>query len=249
MIDVYNLFFYHSISEDDPANGLDITSQIQGIDHFARLTNSSCFITDFDRHEMIYRSEHLLYVDEASNNELQRNCENPYWALVSEQTLAHLVQLKKKYPEGGKEIDIADYNTHICTIEYPIILHKKEVFVNQKFTPLVMKKDGITKIGLFVINPSTCDHLESFIITDSGQRWRFNFEKGIFHIYDLATTLTIIEKAILLRVQKGMTIDEIACDMSLSASTIKTHRRKIFDKLLVKTMPEALTVIANYNLM
>ena len=112
-----------------------------------------------------------------------------------------------------------------------------------------MRSDGITKIGLFVINPSTSNHMESFIITQSQIRYRFDFEAGVYKSFDLASTLSVMEKAILKRVQKGMTIEEIADSLNLSVSTIKTHRTRIFKKLQVRSMPEALTVIGNYHLL
>ena len=112
-----------------------------------------------------------------------------------------------------------------------------------------MRSDGITKIGLFVINPSTSNHMESFIITQSQIRYRFDFEDGVYKSFDLASTLSVMKKAILQRVQKGMTIEEIADSLNLSVSTIKTHRTRIFKKLQVRSMPEALTVIGNYHLL
>lgn len=132
---------------------------------------------------------------------------------------------------------------------YPIIIRRRKFFINQKFTPLVMRSDGITKIGLFIISPSTCDHIESFIITQSQIRYRFDFKEGAYKTFDLDASLSTQEKLILQRVQKGLTIEEIAEDLNLSVSTIKTHRMRILKKLQVRTMPEALTVIGNYHLL
>lgn len=112
-----------------------------------------------------------------------------------------------------------------------------------------MRSDGITKIGLFIISPSTCDHIESFIITQSQIRYRFDFKEGAYKTFDLDASLSTQEKLILQRVQKGLTIEEIAEDLNLSVSTIKTHRMRIFKKLQVRTMPKALTVIGNYHLL
>ena len=111
-----------------------------------------------------------------------------------------------------------------------------------------MRTDGINKIGLFLINPSTSNHLESFIITQSEIRWRFDVEKGQYKRFNLRTSLSFKEKVILERIKKGMTNEEIASNLNLSVPTIKTHRMRIFKKLSVKTIAEALTVIGNYNL-
>lgn len=55
----------------------------------------------------------------------------------------------------NEQFSIEEYANHVCTIDYPIILHNREMFINQKFTPLQMRNDGITKIGLFTANYST----------------------------------------------------------------------------------------------
>lgn len=93
-----------------------------------------------------------------------------------------------------------------------------------------MRTDGITKIGLFLINPSTSNHLESFIITQSEIRWRFDVEKGQYKRFNLRTSLSFKEKVILERIKKGMTNEEIASNLNLSVPTIKTHRMRIFKK-------------------
>lgn len=248
MQDVNTLFFNNSTCDEETISKTVIDMQIKGIDTFARLTNSTAFIIDFDRHKMLYRTDRMLFLDQISYNDYQRECENPYWGLVTEDTLNYLLLLRKNYPLLHQAMDAEDYRMHICSIDFPIIVKKHEFFINQKFSPLVMRTDGITKIGLFLINPSTSNHLESFIITQSEIRWRFDVEKGQYKRFNLRTSLSFKEKVILERIKKGMTNEEIASNLNLSVPTIKTHRMRIFKKLSVKTIAEALTVIGNYNL-
>lgn len=248
MQDVNTLFFNNSVGGEELDSRYSLDSIIKGIDSFARLTNATCFMIDFDSHKMLYQSDKMLYLENFADNERQRECENPYWSFVDEETLNKLLLIRTKYPLVGRTMGNADYQTHICTIDYPIIIKRHKFFINQKFTPLVMRSDGITKIGLFVISPSTSDHMESFIITQSHIRYRFDFRAGVYRTFDLDASLSAQEKLILQRVQKGFTIEEIAEDLHLSISTIKTHRGRIFKKLQVRTMPEALTVIGNYHL-
>lgn len=61
--------------------------------------------------------------------------------------------------------------------------------------------------------------------------------------------MSLVEKAILHRARKGMTNEEIAHNLFFSVNTVKTHRMRIFKKLKVDTITEALTVIANYQLL
>lgn len=249
MDDVNSLFFNNAMTDDYSITENVISELIKGARANARLTNSRILVIDFDSHNLLYRSQNMPYLDEAGYEDVQRECEHPYWGLIKKDTLDFLLEIKENYLMAGKDMTLEEYSTHICTIDYPIVIKKHEFFINQKFTPLVMRTDGITRIGVFTVGPSTSDELSSFFITDSGKRWCFNRSRGCYEVFNLSTTLSVVEKVILGRVQKGFTIEQIADNLNLSVSTIKTHRMRIFKKLHVQSISEALTVIGNYHLL
>lgn len=247
MIDANYLFFNHATSKEVEVD-IDISSLVKTVDAAARISCLSTFVIDFDSHELLYRSEQLVYIDESTVKDKQRECANPYWSIISENTLEKLQQIRNHYIMPGKQLSGNDYTNHVCTIDYPIIIRNHELFITQKFTPLVMRKDGITKIGMFTINYLNKKDIESSIIAPSGKRFRFNFEECQFDEYDLGITLSLVEKAILHRARMGMTNEEIAKSLYISINTVKTHRLRIFKKLQVETINEALAVIGNYQL-
>lgn len=247
MLDANYLFFNHATSKEDE-DEIDIKSLIKTVDAAARISCLSSFVVNFDSHELLYRSEQLVYIDESTINDKQRDCANPYWSIVSEETLEKLLMIKHHYIMPEKQLSENDYANHVCTVDYPIIIRNHELFITQKFTPLVMRNDGITKIGLFTINYSNKKEFESNIIAPSGKRFRFNLEERRYDEYDLGVTLSLVEKAILHRARMGMTNEEIAQNLYISINTVKTHRLRIFKKLQVETINEALAVIGNYQL-
>lgn len=247
MLDANCLFFNNATSKDDDGN-FDLMSIINTVDAAVRLSNLSTFVIDFDSHELLYRSKQLVYIDEATIDDQQRICANPYWSIVSEDTLEKLLIIRTNYLLVGNQLRSEEYANHVCTIDYPIILRNHELFITQKFTPLVMRNDGITKIGMFTINHSNKKVIESSIIAHSAKRFLFNFEKRQYIEYDLNMTLSGVEKAILHRARMGMTNEEIANNLYISINTVKTHRMRIFKKLQVETINEALAVIENYRL-
>lgn len=247
MLDVNYLFFNHA-PQDKFEEDIDIAQMIKIIDASSRLNGLSTFVIDFDTHKLIYQSERLSYIDESSIKDQQRICANPYWSLISEDTLENLMTIRNNYILPGMLLPEEDYMKHICTIDYPIILRNHELFITQKFTPLVMRNDGITKIGLFTINHSNKKKIECSIITQSGKRFYFDFCNRRFEEYDLGITLSLVEKAILHRARMGMTNEMIAKSLYISVNTVKTHRMRIFKKLHVETITEALAVIGNYHL-
>lgn len=243
-----NLLFFNHASTASEADNFHLDSVISSIDASARISGQSAFIIDFDEHRVLYRAERLIYVDESTCDDIKRECANPYWSLASENTLSKLLQIRNNYPMMSELLPIEEYSKHICTIDYPISLKNHELFITQKFTPLVMRQDNITRIGLFTINHSNKRAIECMIIAPNGKRFLYDFAKDGFDEFNLESKLTRTEKAILSRAKMGMTCEEIAANLYLSVHTIKTHRARIFKKLNVTTISEALTVIDNYHL-
>lgn len=248
MHDVNRLFFNHANSYGE-TDGQDIRPLLGVVDAMSRIDCASTLVIDFDRHELIYKSDTLIFLDESSIRDIQRDCSNPYWSLVTEETLEKLLLIRNRYLLPGQELSEEDYAHHVNIIDFPILIRGHELFVTQKFTPLIMRNDGITKVGLFTFRHSTKTSMESAIIAPSGKRFRFDFNEGRYTGFDLATTLTLTEKTILHRVKMGMSNEEIAKSLYITVNTVKTHRNKIFKKLHVDSMSEAMSVVGNYNLL
>lgn len=67
MQDVNTLFFNNSKEPDAFEDGaLDMELRIKTIATFARLTNVTCFVIDFDEHRMLYQTEKMLFLNEVS---------------------------------------------------------------------------------------------------------------------------------------------------------------------------------------
>lgn len=245
---INQLFFHHATSKADSISQSELNSVINAVDAQARINNISSIIIDFDNHKMLYRTENLIYVDEATFKDIKRSCAIPYWSFISEDTLSFLLSTKNAYEPLITLLDRNEYAHHICTIDYPIELRKRNIFIHQKFTPLYLRQDGVTSLGLFSFSNSNKQKIDSMILTPSGKRFRFDFDTKSYTEFDLGLVLSFVEKAVLQRAQKGMTIEEIAKDLCISVNTIKTHRLRIFRKLGVTSINEALTIINNYQL-
>lgn len=226
----------------------DYSGFIEGVRAASIANNLSCIIIDFDEHKTIFMSDNLLYLNEVSHNDFVRNSEIPYWSLVSEDTLETLLQIHHDYSNLRLSMSKEEYSRHVCTMDYPINIRGRQFYINSRFVPLKLRPDGITQLGLFTCAPSNRKEMSFLVITTSGKRWIYDFKKRKFSQFDLDIKLSLVEKAILQRARKGMTNEEIAEDLFLSTHTIKSHRLRIFKKLNVKTISEALLVVGNYLL-
>ena len=93
---------------------------IKVVESMARVNGQSVLAIDFDRHEVVYRTENLLYMDEASINDVRRECSNPYWSIITDETLRKLLAIRSNYLLAGEGMSMDDYSGHVCTIDYPI---------------------------------------------------------------------------------------------------------------------------------
>lgn len=86
------------------------------------------------------------------------------------------------------------------------------------------------------------------VLFGRGFRYGFDSEKKRFVQIKEAINISAIEKSIITRASKGMSTVEIAKDLHRSVETIKTHKKRIFKKLDVVSMAEAVTYASNYGL-
>lgn len=222
---------------------------IAAVDASSRLNNQSAILIDFDKHQPLFMSDNLIYLDEATPKDVKRVSPNPYWALVTDETLESLLEIDEKYPKLRSALHKEEYDRHLCIVDYPISIKGKEFYINSRYTPVITHSDGTTRVGLFNFAPSSKNEFSFLLITTSGKRWTYDFKEKKFLEFDLGSRLTITEKAILQRAKKGMSNEEIANDLYLSLNTVKTHRFHIFKKLGVDSITEALAVIGNYQLL
>lgn len=243
------LFFNHATTPGRELSQMELDAMITALDAQARVNGISSIVVDFDNHELLYKTDSLIYIDEISINDVKRPCTNPYWSLISDDTLSFLLSIRRAFELLDGMLCKKEYAHHVCTIDYPIILRGREIYINQKFTPIYLRPDGITKIGLYSFSNSSKNRLDSMVIMPSGKRFRFDQARKTFEEFDLGFVLTAVEKAVMQRAKKGMSSEEIATDLNISVNTIKTHRTRIFKKLNVTSINEALTLISNYQLM
>lgn len=242
--------FFSNIKEQVPAEEYEhLKLMFRSLDATARLTNSSLFVIDFSKNEMIYRSSRLVFTDETTIRDIQRTSANPYWSLIKEKDFDLLLETRNAYLKTVHTLTIEQKLHHTFVIDYNIIIKQREYTVTQKFTPLLLRTNGELWLGLFTITTSPhriCEHVYLF---GEGFRYLYDYAKKKFTLTDESMRLTQTERAILQRSAKGMTSEEIAEDLFRSVETIKTHRKRLFRKLHVNSMSEAIAVVSNYNLL
>lgn len=214
----------------------------------ARLTNASMFVIDFAKNQLVYHTKNLLFLDEASQKSPIRESQNPYWELVSEEDFQVMIDTRDAYLKLFETLSMEQRLNHTYIIDYHINLGDNSMVVSQKFTPLKLTDNGHLWMGLFCVKTSPhnlCRHIAVF-----GDKFRYVYDhdKGLFVPFKERMELSKKETAILLRVAKGFTTEQIAAELNSSVNTIKTHKSRLFRKLHVNSSNEAITFVQNYKL-
>lgn len=243
------LMFISNVSETISKEEYDhINLLFESLDATARLTNASMFVIDFAKNNMVYRTDNLLFTDEATKRDIQRESINPYWALIHEDDFEILLETRAAYLDFVKGFKPKQKLNHTYVIDYRIRLRRRDYMITQKFTPLKLRPNGELWLGLFCITTSTHKACEHIAIFGDNFRYTYDFEQKRFLPFNENMELTLMEKAILLRAAKGLTTEQIADNLCRSVNTIKTHKSRLFDKLHVSSMSEAMTFVQNYDL-
>lgn len=222
---------------------------IKGVRSLAELRNITCLVLDFQQNELVYQSHTLLYIDEAPAKATRRNCPNPYWSYVPDDTVDLLIQLKRKGLECARKFPASDFDTHICITDYPIIVDGKEVFIHQKFQPLTISANKEILLGLFTISTSASKEMHSYIETASGEMWEYNFKSLQYEESRQRIHLTNKEMDILRCLVKRMGTEEIAEALGMTINTVRKHRRNIYIKLGAHSKDEVIIIANNYHLL
>ncbi len=222
-----NLLFCSNITEIIPVeenDGIDL--QFESLDAVTRITNASMFVIDFSKNKMVYRTENLLFIDEATIRDIQRESTNPYWALVHDDDLGLIIEVREAYLKLLGELPIEQRLKHACVIDIRIILHRRAYVITQKFTPLKLRPDGKLWLGLFCMTTSSNKVVgsEHIAVFGEGFRYVYNQKNKSFQPFKCNMQLTLMEKSILLRASKGLTLEQIAEELNKSVNTAQLHK-------------------------
>ncbi len=248
MLDITRFFFGQTVSNNEEENQ-NTAPILETIDAACRLSRQSALIIDFFSHIIVYKSKRLLFIDETVSTDRKRESINPYWSLMSDDIMEKYMCVMDNYLLAEKGLSYGEFSSHVSIFDYPITVRGHELYITQRFTPITMGCGGSVKLGLFTVSHSNKGEMNCSIITQSDKRYRFDFSEGRFVSIGLNATLSTSEKAILHRAKMGMTNEEIAKDLYISVNKVKTHRVRIFKKLQVETITEALIVADNCHLL
>jgi DNA-binding CsgD family transcriptional regulator len=239
-----NDFFAHRNTVNNLTNEEkgQTSNYLEVIKAFARTTYKSLYVIDYQAKGFEYVSENPLFLCGHTAEEVQEMGYGFYFKYVTKPDLDLLLKINtvgfnfyEQIPLEERKCHTISYDFHLKTPENKIIL------INQKLTPLFLTDKGKIWKALCVISLATAQTSGNIKIYKKGGNKIHNYDlKGGYWKTFQKIQLSNREKEVLLFSTRGYTISEIAKLSHVSPDTIKFHRKKLFEKLEVSNIADAI---------
>lgn len=251
MVDINDFFSnkntVKNISDDEQKR---TGSYLESIKAFARTTYKSIYLIDYQDKGFEYVSDNPLFLCGHTAVEVKEMGYAFYFKYVLKEDLDLLLKINTIGFDFYEKIPLDERKYH--TISYDFHLKNQEgktILINQKLTPLFLTNEGKIWKAMCIISLSAEQNSGNIKIYKKGDNKIFKYDlEGGFWKATEKIKLSSREKEVLQYSTRGYTINEIAENIFVSPDTVKFHRRKLFDKLEVANISEAIAYATNNKL-
>ncbi|OWW23258.1 helix-turn-helix transcriptional regulator [Zobellia sp. OII3] len=242
--------FENSVGEIPKGSQEQALDYLEAIKAFSRATYKSIYVIDYQKRGFEYVSDNPLFLCGHTADEIKEMGYAFYFKYVIKSDLDLLIKINKVGFEFYDKIPLEERKEH--TISYDFHIKNQEgkiILINQKLTPMFLTENGKIWKAVCIVSLSAERQAGNIKIYKKGNHKIFKYNlDGDFWKADEKIKLSSREKEILQLSIRGLTIKEIAESIYVSPDTVKFHRRKLFDKLEVTNISEAIMYATNNKL-
>lgn len=227
-----------------------VDEYIRSAEAFSRSTYQSVYIIDYFKQNFLYVSPNPMFLCGLTPEQMMKLGYRFYLEYVPEDEQQFLIDLNEAGFSFHNTIPVKERKDWYISYDLNILNGGRKILVNHKLTPLVLTSDGRIWLALCVVSVSTHTspgHIEMHRVgTPDYVEYNRNTRR-----WDKRQmpTITDGEKAVLTLSIQGYTMSEIADRICLSPDTIKKYRQRIFEKLNVRNISEAIVAATNNKLL
>lgn len=227
-----------------------VDEYIRSAEAFSRSSYQSVYIIDYFRQNFLFVSPNPMFLCGLSSERVKELGYRFYLGYVPEDEQPLLLTLNKAGFAFYNDIPTDERKDWYISYDFHILNKGKKILINHKLTPLALTSDGRIWLALCVVSAAThtdAGHIEMHRV---GSSEYFEYST-ISHrwIKKQMPSLTDGEKSVLTLSIQGYTMSEIADRICLSPDTIKKYRQRIFEKLDVRNISEAIVAATNSKLL
>lgn len=239
--------YVHDISEEEYKKA-DLLIKV--FDALARTTYHSIYIIDYYRQNFLYVSDNPLFLCGHTSEEVKELGYMFYLKHVPSREQNMLTEINKAGFNFFDQIPIEERLNYTISYDFHLKMNKKEVLINHKLTPVLLANDGRIWLAACIVSLSAYNSSGHIELRKAGstEYWIYFLEKHRW-IKSKGIVLNEKEKDILTLSAQGYTMNEIADKLCLAIDTIKFYKRRLFDKMEVKNITEALSFATNCKLL
>ncbi|MBT2622719.1 MULTISPECIES: response regulator transcription factor [Chryseobacterium] len=252
MSEIFNDFFFSETKvkgvlreeTSQSSNYLEVT------DAFSRAIYMSVYIIDYQKRNFEYVSENPLFLCGNTAEEVKNMGYDFYFKYVQKSDADLLSKVNQIGFEFYEKIPADERKYYTLSYDIHLLNNNKAFLVNQKLTPLFLTEEGKIWKAMGVVSLSTNTNSGNITISKQGTNdyWRYDTKEGVWR-NEKKIKLTERELDVLRYHAQGYTINKIAEKIFVSPDTIKFHRRKLFEKMQVTNISEALAFVTNNKLL
>lgn len=253
MKDEIDLFFNNKnmakgVSEYE---NIQMTNYLETIAAFSRTTYKSIYVIDYIQKGFEYVSDNPLFLCGHTPEEVRKMGYAFFFKNVEKEDLNLLSKINTIGFEFYDNVSIEERKRY--TISYDFKLKRKNenkyILINQKLTPLFLTHDGKIWKSICIVSLSTEKESGNIKIYKKGNNkiFKYDLQCNVWKTEE-KKQLSDREKEILQLSARGFTINEISEKIYVTSDTVKFHRRKIYDKLEVSNISEAIMCAINNKL-
>ena len=224
---------------------LEMTTYIDIVDACSRLSHQSIFIIDYFRGNIPYVSTHLPFLYNLKNrgdDRLERNFKDYFLSMVNTPRNHKIHTAWLRFLSQKSILEKKRYSFHHS-------FYLLDQLVLSITTPLFFDSEGRIWLALYQITSSTLQKKPTarIFMNDSDLYWEYDeplhdwIEKKMISLSDK-------EKRVIQLSLQGFTEKELGDQLHRSKDAIKSIKRKMFEKMEVSNMLEAVSYALTYHI-
>lgn len=224
---------------------------LEAVKAFSRMSYQSLYIIDYFEKSFEYVSDNPLFLCGMTSEEVKKLGYEFYLKNVKPVDLELLVKINEAGFEFYDKLNIEDRKKYTISYDFCLINERRnEVLINHKLTPFFLAEDGKIWKAICMVSLSNAQSSGNVVISKekSDSIWNYDIEADTW-ITGEKKKLSQREYEILSLSASGLKINEIADKIFVTSDTVKFHRKKMFEKMEVNNIAEALAYAKNNKLL
>lgn len=239
-----NRFFNdkNEVSKDADIDFSQKGDYLEAVKALARTTYQSLYVINYQTKAFEYVSENPLFLCGKTSEEVKELGYAFYFQNVKPEDVEKLIKINEAGFEFYDKLPIAERKLYSISYDFYLINNKNMVLVNHKLTPMFLTEEGQVWKALCVVSLSNNTTSGNVVLSKEGSNevWRYDLTEEKWEKSE-KIRLSSREYEILGLYASGLTINEIAGKLFITSDTVKFHRKKLFEKIGVNNIAEALS--------